>query len=136
MAPVWAEQYDALGEQIRFLEQRRTEIKKNLSGLVEDHGYEDDRGSLYYDVTPHLSLKKEKRVTQSFNEDVAFDVIEQQYPDLVSTCIETVEVVNQDALLAAFYEEKITEQDFNRCFPKKITYAFKVVRQEESDDEG
>jgi hypothetical protein len=119
-------EYVGLSKQRKTLEAREGELKKMLATIVEMDGYTDDKGSEYVDfkepIEGFAGLKRERRVYQTLDEDKAFEVLAQK--KLTQLCTRTITVVDQDAVQAAFYDGKLTQDDIDAMFTVKINYAF------------
>lgn len=69
-----------------------------------------------------VSLKRERRVSQSLDMDAAIVILTQK--GLAERCIKPVPTIAEDEVMAALYEGKLTEEDVDTMFPKKVTWAF------------
>jgi hypothetical protein len=107
-------------------EKRESELKKMLSAIVETDGYTDDKGSEYVDfkepIDGYAGMKRERRVRQEMNEDKALQVLAKK--KLTNTCTRTITVVDEDAVQAAFYDGKLSQDDIDAMFVTRISYAF------------
>lgn len=103
-----------------------TKVKSYLSDLVDTDGEADDKGHLWYplpeEVDGYVSLKRERRVSQSLDLDEAERILKEKGLD--SRCFVTMPVLNEDEVMACLYEGLLTEEDVDTMFPKKITWAF------------
>lgn len=112
------------------LERVEGDAKKRLMVWLNDNGELDDKGSrtftLPVPVGDVLAIKRERRVSQSLNEDAAFDLIKKY--DLSDSCLEIVYVVNEDALLAANFAGKIPDDEIAALYSEKESFAFVLSR--------
>lgn len=119
-------EYIGLSKQSKILAAREGELKKALATIVETDGYTDDKGSEYIDfkevIDGYAGLKRERRVYQSLDEEKAFAVLAKK--KLTALCTRTITVVDEDAVNAAFYDGKLTQDDIDAMFTVKINYAF------------
>lgn len=103
-----------------------TKVKSYLSDLVDTDGEPDDKGHLWYqlpeEVDGYVSLKRERRVSQSLDLEEAERILKEKGLD--SRCFVTMPVLNEDEVMACLYEGLLTEEDVDTMFPKKITWAF------------
>lgn len=108
------------------LQKREDELKKQLSAVVESEGYTDDKGSEYFDfaqpIDGFVGMKRERRVIQSLDEGKAFEVLAEK--GLTKLCTRTITVVDEEAVQAAFYDGKLTQDDIDAMFQVRINYAF------------
>ncbi len=62
---MWLTEFLGIGSQIKTLNERKEEIKKRLSGLVEEQGTEDDKGHVWLELDAPVegvsALKRERR---------------------------------------------------------------------------
>lgn len=79
------------------------------------------------------SLKVEKRSSISLDEEVAEDRLKEL--GLLDQCIETVEVLDEDKILALNFEDKLSDEDLALMYKEgKATFAFKVNRGSKVDE--
>ena len=118
-------QYLALKDQLDLLTKRQTEIKQRLIDAV-DAVEADDRGhrvlSVEDETVGEVTLTRQRRVSKSLNMDVAEEILTKK--GIKDTCIKMVPVIDEGAIMAAFYENYLTEEDIDLMFPSKISYAF------------
>jgi hypothetical protein len=119
-------EFIGIQKQRKTLEAREGELKKNLSTIVETDGYTDDKGSEYIDfkepIEGYAGLKRERRVYQTLDEEKAFAVIAKK--KLTSLCTKTITIVDEEAVQAAFFDGKLTQDDIDAMFTVRINYAF------------
>lgn len=65
-----AQEFKKTKEGIEALTKRQTEMRTELVKAIQENGYEDDKGHLWYGAGS-VELKYERRVSRSFNIDAA-----------------------------------------------------------------
>jgi hypothetical protein len=121
--------FHALKERIASETKMLNILKKNLSDLVDSDGEPDDRGHIFYtlpDGLPYSALKRERRVSKSLDEEVTENILRDK--GLYDECTEEITVVDQDKVLAAHFEGKLTTEEIDAMFPPTITWAFITVK--------
>lgn len=107
------------------LAKRQKELRDRLIEVVTDGGYEDDQGHMWLEFDEPLdgvaSLQRQRRVARAVNDDNAEEVLVAH--GLWDDCTELVRVVNEDRVMEALYDDKLTEDDVDRIYPPKVTYA-------------
>jgi hypothetical protein len=120
------QQYVALKDQITQLTARQNEVKKRLQKLVVEQGEETDKGHKALPVndptTGVVEIVNQRRVSKSLDEQAATTLLSDK--DLIESCLEFVPVINEEAVMAAFYSGKLTEEDIDAMFPSQVTWAF------------
>lgn len=120
------QQYVALKDQIALLTARQTEIKKRLQKAVVEHGEVDGRGHQVLEVNDPVSgvvnITNQRRVSKSLDMDVAEQILTEH--EIIEECLEFVPTLNEEAIMAAFYKGTLTEDEIDRMFPAKVSYAF------------
>lgn len=115
-----------LKRQIEDLTKEQTVIKTYLSNLVDEEGEEDDKGhrwiSLEQEVDGYKSLQRQRKVSQSLDEDAAMKLLTEK--GLTERCYVLLPVLKEDEVMACLYEGLLTEDEVDTMFPKKITWAF------------
>lgn len=117
-----AKQFLALKEQIKFLTERQTEIKKRLQDALTADGEVDGRGHVTLELDEDIKITNQRRESRTLNEDVAETILKEK--GIYDECVKMVPVLQEDAIMAAVYKEQITEADVDKMFPAKVTYAF------------
>lgn len=123
---VTVKQYMNLKRRIDDLTKEQIVLKGELSDIVDKEGEPDDKGHIWLQLPDEVegvsSLKRERRVSQSLDMDAAILILTQK--GLAERCIKPVPTIAEDEVMAALYEGKLTEEDVDTMFPKKITWAF------------
>lgn len=118
-------QYVALKDEQTALTSRIDEIKKRLSTYAEELGSPNDKGSFVYPVNDELtgtkSVVRQRRVSKVFSESTANTLLTEK--GIFEECTKTITVLDEDAVMAAYYEGKLTDADIDTMFPEKITWA-------------
>ena len=68
------------------------------------------------------SIMRQKRVSTRLNEDRTMALLKEL--DLLKECTEVVVVLDEDAVLAANYSGKISDDDLKACYDTTENYAF------------
>jgi hypothetical protein len=116
-------QYLGLKEQIDLLVERQSELKKRLTEAVESYGEVDGKGHIVFDAES-ATLVKQRKVSKPLDMETAMQILEEK--ELVEECTTLVRQIDQDAIMAAFYKDSLTEAEIDSMFPEKISYAFLV----------
>jgi hypothetical protein len=116
-------QYLALKQEMKFLSERESELKKRLLESVESMGEIDGKGHVILEVDG-TKLTKQRKVSNPLNMDVAEQIIKEK--GLEDTCIKMVPQIDSEAIMAAFYKKELTEEEIESMFPEKVSYAFLV----------
>lgn len=106
-----------------------TRLKKqrdDMIAYVEKRGIVDDKGNAWIEAEGLGRVKRERRVSNVFDVDAAMEYLTSHGGDLYDQCVEMVPVVNEDALLAAIYEETIPDDVASTWYTEKETFALKV----------
>jgi hypothetical protein len=110
---------------MKTLDARAKELNKKLNDTIDTQGYEDNDGNwileLGFDADGFSRLEKQRRVSRKLDADVAESIIDAA--GIGDDVYEMVRTINEDALMAAFYEDKISEQDLDTIFPVTVSWA-------------
>lgn len=122
-------EYKRLKAEIDALQKQQKEIRNVLIERIESDGYDDSDGHGWLDLATEIdgttSIKRERRSSRSLDEDAALEVLTEL--GLQEECYKTVRVVDEDAVWAALFEERLTDDHIEAIFPEKVTWAL-VVR--------
>jgi glycine/D-amino acid oxidase-like deaminating enzyme len=108
------------------LEARQKELREKLFAQIDLLGEVDSDGNiqLVFDepIDGVARIEKQRRVARKLDEEAAIALTQELgiYDDV----FEMKPVLNEDALMAALYEDKLTEEQLDSIFPPKITWAF------------
>ena len=125
------QQYVTLKDEADAIGERVTTIKKRLTAYIEDLGEPNEKGSIVLPIederTNTRAIVKQRRVSKQFDEDTANDLLKEK--GLFDTCTTTITVLDQDALMGAYYEGKLTDADIEKMFPEKISWALVLEKK-------
>jgi hypothetical protein len=120
------QQFIAIKRQVDDLTKEQSQLKTFLSDLVDQEGEPDDKGHLWYpleqEVDGYRSLQRQRKVSQSLDSNEASRILKEK--GLADRCYSMQPVLNEDEVMSCLYEGKLTEEDIDTMFPKKITWAF------------
>lgn len=123
-------QNSVLKEEIDNLTKRQTEVKGRITEAVLSLGEEDDRGHIVVEIDDEVSgiakVMRQKRVTKSLDTDCAERLLEAK--GLKERCLQPIYVLNEEQIMAAYYEGLLTEEDIDTMFPAKITWALVMAK--------
>jgi len=111
---------------IDTLSKEQNLIKEELNQYVIENGVEDDRGHINFELPEEVDgfkrLQRQRKVSLGLDMDAAILILTKK--GLAERCIKAVPTVAEDEVMAALYEGKLTEEDIDAMFPKKISWAF------------
>jgi hypothetical protein len=114
-----------------LLEARQKALRETLFQQIDSNGEFDDKGNVFLelgsDVDGVVRLEKQKRVTRKLDADAAETILATN--ELEEDVYEVVRVVNEDKLMAAFYEGKLTEDELERIYPAKVVWALTTKKK-------
>lgn len=120
-----ARQFIFLKDEIGVLTSRQTELKTRLMAQLDD-AETDMNGHRSFefkdDTLGDIKITKQRRVSNSLDMQVADEVLTKK--GIRGACVKTIEVLDEAAIMAAFYEGHLTEADIDVMFPPKESYAF------------
>ena len=120
-----------LKETIESLEKRQKELRDQLVQYVDTEGYEDEKGNILFEfenpIDGVVRLEKQRRATRKLDEEKAEAIIaEKQLGDDV---YKMVRVIDEDALMASFYDGKLTEEELDEMFPVTVVWALRTPKK-------
>lgn len=118
-------EYLTLKVSLDALETRQKELRTAIFEKIETSGEVDENGNFFLQLPAIINgvstLEKQRRVTRKLDELVAEQIIEEN--GLSETLYKTIRVVDEDALMAAHYEGKLSEDEIDRMYPSKVVWA-------------
>lgn len=122
----------AVKQQTAMLTNKLNEDKKALQAMVHEWGQTDpSNGNIFLDLEEPVGdrkitrLKSQSATTTGFNENAAEEILRSK--GLWDDMIEMVPVLDQSRVHAAFYDNKITEAELAAMFPKRTSYTFVLL---------
>jgi len=119
------QQYVVLKDEVTNLETRVGQIKKRIINTIEELGEANDKGSLVLPLNDEKSgttnVVKQRRVSKVFDEDTANQILKDK--NLFDDCTQTITVLDQDAVMSAYYNGLLTDEDIEAMFPEKVSWA-------------
>ena len=118
-------EYAFIKAQLEYLEKQQKELREKLFEVLDGSGEPDDKGNIILElpqeVDGYVSVVKQKRVSRKVDELVAEEIITEK--GMEDTLYKTIRVVDEDALMAALYNDELTEEEIDQMYPQKITWA-------------
>jgi hypothetical protein len=117
--------YAFLKSQLDYLEKEQKALREELFEVLDGEGEVDDKGNVIIQLPQAVdgfnSIIKQRRVTRKVDELKAEEIIAAH--GLEDTLYKTVRMVDEDALMAALYEEVLTEEEVDEMYPPKVVWA-------------
>ena len=117
--------YAFLKSQLDYFEKEQKALRALLFENLDELGEEDDKGNVVIElpeeVEGYSSVVKQRRVSRKIGEALAEEIITKH--GLEDVLYKTIRVVDEDALMAALYEDVLTEEEVDDMYPQSITWA-------------
>ncbi|CAB4123919.1 hypothetical protein UFOVP45_60 [uncultured Caudovirales phage] len=113
-----------------LMETRIKELKEKIFEAIDVDGETDDKGNVFLELPERIEgvvrVEKQRRVTRKLDELIAEGIIAEL--NLEDKLYKTVRVVDEEAIMAAYYEGEITEDQIETMFPSKVVWALRTVK--------
>ena len=122
-------QYAAIKNQLKEINDREKELKDKLRAAVLEQGETDDNGSTTLEIEDVPGVEKivnQRRVSKFFDPETAERLLEEK--GLTERCTIMVPILDEQEILAARYEDLLTDEDIDTMFPSKESFAFIFVQ--------
>ena len=120
-----AKQYIFFKKQVEYFESELKSLREKLFEDIDANGEVDGSGNLFVELSSEIDgvtmLQKQKRVSRKIDPQMADNLIVSK--GLESELYKTIQVIDEDALMAALYEGKLTEEEVDLMYPQKIVWA-------------
>jgi hypothetical protein len=120
-------QFLTLKNEIGVLSTRQSELKGRLMIALEEVEPDDKGHRILQVVDEHVGevrLTKQRRVSKTLDMNLAEEILTKK--GIKDQCIKMVPTLDEGAIMAAFYEGYLTEEDIDAMFPSKESFAFLV----------
>ena len=122
-----ARQFLALKGEMSALADRQSELKKLMTqdlDAVEPNESGHRVVEFEDDTIGNIKITKQRRVSKTLDMDIADQILTNK--GIKNTCVKMIPTLDEAAIMAAFYEGYLTEEDIDTMFPAKETFAFIV----------
>jgi len=120
-----AKKYSFLKSQLDYLEKEQKALRAELFEVLDGEGEVDDKGNIIIQLPEEIdgfnSIVKQRRVTRKVDELKAEEIITAR--GMEETLYKTIRVVDEDALMAALYNEELTEAEVDEMYPPNVVWA-------------
>jgi uncharacterized protein YebE (UPF0316 family) len=120
-----AREFSFLKQQIDFLEKQSKEVRERLFAQLDELGEVDDKGNIIIELPEEVNgfgaVVKQRRVSRKIDELIADEIITEK--GMEDQLYKTIRVVDEDALMAALYNDELTEAEIDLMYPQKIVWA-------------
>jgi hypothetical protein len=103
----------------------QNDVKEKLRNGLKELGEVDDRGHVVVEINDDMTgikrVLNQRKVSKSLDMDIAEDILKEK--GLHERCVTMIPVLDEEAIMAAYYEGLVTEEDIDKMFPAKITWA-------------
>jgi hypothetical protein len=124
-------EYLMVKQSLDVLEKRQGELREKLFEKIENAGEPDEKGNVFFELEQEVDgvvrLEKQRRVSRKLDETAAEEIITDKKLD--DELYKTVRIVDEDAVMAAHYEGKLTEDEIEKMFPAKIVWALRTAKK-------
>lgn len=124
-------EYIRLVAAIDNMDERRKELREKIFEYLDQEGLEDEKGNVQLPLdTPIegvLRIEKSGRRTRKLDEEKATEIIESA--GIADTVYKMVRVIDEDALMASYYDGKVTEEQIDEMFPVTVTWALRTPKK-------
>lgn len=124
-------EYVKVKQSIDVMDTRSKELREKLFSVLDSEGYEDSNGNLQFELPDAIEgivrLEKQRRVTRKLNEPKAEEILTNLgiYDDVFVM----TPTLDEDKLMAAFYEGKISEEELDEMFPSNVVWALRTLKK-------
>jgi hypothetical protein len=128
-------QFLALKDEVKVTSERLDALKKVLTKHVVDNGETDDKGHrnfilptpLEYGEKSYTGFQQQRRVSQSFDTDVAEKVLKDK--GLWDRAVVMVPEIDQNEVMVLNQEGLLTDDELDSMFAERETFAFRPISE-------
>ena len=124
-------EYMMVKKTIEQMETRSKELREKLFSVLDTEGLEDSNGNIQFELPDAIEgiarIEKQRRVSRKLNEPKAEMILQER--GLYDDIFVLKPTLDEDALMAAFYEGKITEEELDDMFPATVVWALRTLKK-------
>jgi hypothetical protein len=110
---------------LALMEARQKELREKLFAVIDAEGFEDDKGNIQFELDDTVEnvarIEKQRRVTRKIDEFKTEEILDRL--GIKDEIYIPVPTLQEDLLMAAHYEGKISEEELDEMFPISVTWA-------------
>jgi len=126
-----AREYVLLKKTLDSLEARQKELREKMFAALDQEGQEDSSGNMFIELDNEVEgirvIEKQRRTTRKLDESIAEEIIVSK--NLEDKLYKTIRVIDEDAVMAAHYNDELTEEEIDQMFPSKVTWALMTKKK-------
>jgi hypothetical protein len=124
-------EYIKVKSTIDLMETRSKELREKLFNVLDSEGLEDSNGNIQFEFPTAIEgivrLEKQRRTTRKLNEPIAEEILTAN--GIYDEVFVLKPTLDEDKLMAAFYEGKITEEQLDEMFPTNVVWALRTLKK-------
>jgi len=106
-----------------------SEVKAKINEGIDQFGYTNDSGHRVVDiddtdVSGISRLMQQRRVSKTLDMQVAEELLREK--GIYDKCVTMVPILDESEIMAAYYNEELTEEDIDKMFPSKVSWALVI----------
>lgn len=117
--------YKMIKDEVDSLTKKQKDLRDYLMDTVEQTGFTDESGNVWVELDEEIdgiaAIKRERRAKPVLDEEAAERILAER--GLEDECYKTIRVVDEEAVMAALMNERLTDADVDEIFPQKVTWA-------------
>lgn len=131
-------QFLALKFQETEITSRKNKLRDEVAAHVDAVGEPDEKGSLFWKLTPPIEIngqkfvevKRERRVSTSLNEDATQELVASKGAEILARVYKPVTEIrlDQDELYVLNQEGVLTDAELDGLFEENESFAFKPIQ--------
>lgn len=114
-----------LQKHIDLLTDQKSSTRKKIDRIADAIGEADSKGHLVVSIDDEQSgvskVTRQRRVSKNFDQPSAYDILVAK--NLEERCTKQVTVLDEEAIMSAYNEGLLTDEDIEKMFPEKVTWA-------------
>jgi hypothetical protein len=118
-------QHEHIKKNMDMLNDRKSFVRTKIDELTVALGEEDSKGHVYVNIDDPLTgvskVTRQRRVSKNLDQNIAYNILFAK--KLHERCIKKIVVIDEEAIMAAYNEDLLTDEDIDKMFPEKITWA-------------
>jgi hypothetical protein len=126
-----ARNYSFVKQQLEYWEKQQKELKAKLFEKLDAEGEADSSGNIVIELEENIdgavAVVKQRRVSRKVDELRAEEIITEK--GMEDTLYKTIRVVDEDALMAALYNDELTEEEIEEMYPQQIVWALVMKKR-------
>lgn len=114
-----------------MLEARQKDLRATIFEHIEANPEYDEKGNMFFELPEEVDgvvrIEKQRRSIRKLDPEVAEEILTEL--ELLDECTVVKREVDEEELMKAHYDGKISEEELEKMYPEKVNWAMRLAKK-------